>query len=213
MKELILDNLGLKISAILIAIFLWLFVTSQGQSEIFFEIPIEFKNIPVGLGIASDGKKTVQVTIRGQELMIKNIQPSDVRVYVDLDNAKAGKDTYYIAKDDVKLPYAAKVMNVQPSSLQIRLDETISKIVTIKPTISGLPEKGFAVNAIHVEPATISVEGLRSEIMKIRELRTEPMDITGLQETISQSLNIDTRGANIKPEFNKVKVTAIIVKQ
>jgi YbbR domain-containing protein len=213
MKELLLDNLGLKISAILIAIFLWLFVTSQGQSEIFFEIPIEFKNIPVGLGIASDGKKTVQVTIRGQELMIKNIRPSDARVYVDLGNAKAGKDTYYIDKDDIKLPYAAKVLNVQPSSLQIRLDETISKIVTIKPTISGLPEKGFSVNTIRVEPATLSVQGLRSEIMKIRELRTEPMDITGLRETTSQSLNIDTRGANIKPEFNKVKVTAIIVKQ
>lgn len=213
MKKLLLENLGLKISAILIAIFLWLFVTSQGQSEIFFEIPLEFKNIPVGLGIASDGKKTVQVTIRGQELMIKNIRPSDVRVYVDLSNAKAGKDTYYIAKDDVKLPYGVKVMNVQPSSLQIRLDETVSKTVTIKPTITGLPEKGFSVNAIRVEPATLSVQGLRSEIMKIRELRTEPMDITGLQETTSQSLNIDTQEANIKPELNKVKVTAIIVKQ
>lgn len=213
MKELILNNLGLKISAVLIAIFLWLFVTSQGQSEIFFEVPIEFKNIPIGLGIASNGKKNVQVTIRGQELMIKNTRPADVRVYVDLSNAKAGKDTYYIDENDIKLPYAAKVMNVQPSSLQIRMEEIAVKIVKITPTITGLPEEGYSVNAIRVEPSTLSIQGLRSEISRIRELRTEPMDLTGARETTSQSLNIDIQGANIKLEANKVTVTAIIGKK
>ncbi len=213
MKKLLLNNLALKISAILLAIFLWLFVTSRGQSEIFLEIPIEFKDIPVGLGIASNANKTVQVTIRGQEIMIKRIQPADVSVFVDLSNAHAGEKTYYISKQDVKLPYAAKVMNVQPSSLQIRLEEIAVKIVKIKPTITGLPEKGYSVNTIRVEPATLSIQGLRSEIMKIRELRTEPMDITGTKETTSQRLNIDTQGANIKPESNKVKVTAVIGKK
>lgn len=212
MKRILFDNLAMKISAILIAIFLWLFVTSGGQSEIFLEIPIEFKDIPVGLGIASNANKTVHVTIRGRELMIKRIQPADVSVFVDLSNAHAGERTYYISKQDVKLPYAAKVMNVQPSSLQLRLEEIAVKIVKIKPTITGLPEKGYSVNTIRVDPATLSIQGLGSEIMKIRELRTEPMDITGMRETTSQSLNIDTQGANIKPEYNKVKVTAIIGK-
>ena len=34
MKKLLTENLGLKISAVLISVFLWFFVTSRGQSEI-----------------------------------------------------------------------------------------------------------------------------------------------------------------------------------
>jgi YbbR domain-containing protein len=138
MKSRLLDNLGLKISAVLLAIFLWLFVTSRGLSELSFEIPIEFKNIPVGYGIASNINKTVQVTIRGQELMIKNIKSSDIRVMVNLSKAKEGEATYYITKEDIKLPYAAKVMNIQPSSLKLRLDEMVTKAVKIKPAVCRL---------------------------------------------------------------------------
>src|SRR3990172_1352110 len=102
MKKLFTENLGLKISAVLISVFLWFFVTSRGQSEISFEVPLEFKNIPADIGIVNTSVKTVSVTVRGHERPMKNLKASDVRVYVDLSKAKKGEEVFYVNKENIK---------------------------------------------------------------------------------------------------------------
>ena len=210
MKKLLFENLGLKISAVLIAVLLWLFVTSRGQSEMSLEIPVEFKDVPVGLGIASTSAKMVNVTIKGQERVMKNVRPTDVRVFIDLSKAKKGEGSFRISQDDIKLPYAMKVMNIEPTTLRVKLDETAAKPVTVNPVITGIPGKGFYVKAIEVEPKSIVIQGLKTEVRKIGEIRTETMDISGIGETVTQELNVDASGANIKLEKDRVRVTVVI---
>ena len=210
MKKLLFENLGLKISAVLISVLLWLFVTSRGQSEMSIEIPIEFKDVPVGLGISSTSAKAVNVAIKGQERIMKNIKPIDLRVFINLDKAKKGEGSYHISQDDVKLPYAMSVMNIEPSTVRVKLDETATKQVTVKPVITGTPGKGFYIKAVEAEPKSVVIQGLNTEVRKIGELRTETMDITGIEETTTQELNVDTSSANIKPEKDKVRVTVVI---
>jgi YbbR domain-containing protein len=206
MRKLLSENLGLKISAVLLSSLLWFFVTSRGQSEMSLEITPEFKNVPVALGIVNSSVKTVVVTIRGQERLMKNVKPSDVRVFVDLGKAKKGEGTYYLNTNDIKLPYAMTVTNVSPISLRIRLDETISKAVTVVPSITGAPERGFYVKSVVVEPRSVVIQGLKNEVRKTNELSTEALDISGLKETTTQELNIDTSGINVKTDVNAVKV-------
>jgi hypothetical protein len=69
-KNPLFENFGLKISAVLIAVFLWFFVTSRGQSEISLEAPIEFKDIPVDLGISSSSARPSRFD-QGQERFMK----------------------------------------------------------------------------------------------------------------------------------------------
>ncbi len=40
--------------------------------------------------------KMVSLTIKGQERLIRNIKPSDIRVYVDISKAKKGESIYYL---------------------------------------------------------------------------------------------------------------------
>ncbi len=209
MRKLLFENLGLKISAVLLSLILWFFVTSRGQSEMSVEIPVEFKNVPSELGIVSANVKTVNVTVKGQERLMKNIKTSDIRVFVDLDRAKKGEGTYYINKDDIKLPYAVSLMNITPSSLKIRLDETVTKNVTVKPSVTGVPEKGFYVSSVTVEPRNVIIYGLKSEIRKVNELRTEALDITGMKETATQEVKINT-AANVKMDIDMVKIKVVI---
>lgn len=210
MRTLVSENLGLKISAVLLSLLLWFFVTSRGQTEMSIEVNPEFKNVPAGLGIVNHTTRDVVVTIRGQERLMKSVKPSDVRVLVDLSKAKKGEGTYYINANDVRLPYAMTVTNVSPVSLKVMLDETISKTVKVTPVITGTPEEGYYVEAVVVEPRTVAIQGLKTETRKIKELRTEVMDISGLKETTTQELNIDTAGITVKPESNSVKVTVKI---
>jgi YbbR domain-containing protein len=210
MRRLLTENLGLKISAILIALFLWYFVTSRGQSEMSVEVPIEFRSVPAGLGIAGSSSKLAVVNIRGQERLMKNIKASNIRVMVDLSKAKKGEGTFYISKDEITLPYAMTVTTVTPSSFKVRMDETATKSVPVTPLITGVPERGYAVKTVEVEPRNIVVQGLKADVRKITELKTEALDITGLYESLSQNLEIDAAGANVTPEVTSVKVKVVI---
>ena len=207
MKKLFTENLGLKISAILISVFLWFFVTSRGQSEITLDVPPEFKNIPADTGIVSTSVKTVSVTVRGQERPMKNLKAPDVRVYVDLEKAKKGEGIFYINTADIKLPYALSVVSVTPLSVKIKLEETVAKTVPVTPILAGEPRDGFAVRAIKVEPKSVVIKGLKSEVRKLRVVKTEPLDITDANKTMTQELNIDTGGVNVTPVVDTVKVT------
>ena len=103
-RKLFLDNLGLKVLAVLLSIALWVFATSHGLSEVSLDVPLELKNIPSGLELVSHSAKVVSLSIRGQERLIRNIRPSDIRVSVDMSKAKKGESTYPINKKTIRLP-------------------------------------------------------------------------------------------------------------
>jgi len=206
MKKFFVENLGLKIAAILLSIVLWFFVTSRGQSEISIDVPLELKNMPQGLELVNHGTKTVNLNIKGQERFIKNVSASNVRVSLDLGKAKRGEGTYYINREDIKLPRSITVTNINPPSVRVTTEETSSKAVRVVPVIVGEPQKGFYLKSAGVLPEIIVIEGVRSEIAKVSALKTEPLDITGFDETVTQNLRIDINGRNIRTKIPDVRV-------
>ncbi|MEW6674430.1 MAG: CdaR family protein [Nitrospirota bacterium] len=212
MKKLLFENLGLKIVAVLLSIVLWFFVTSRGQSEMAMDVPLEFKNIPAGLEMVNQSVKVVSLNIKGQERLIKNIKQSDIRVYIDLSKAKKGEGIYYINKDNIKLPHAITVTNIIPSYVKAIIEETMTKTVKVRPVVVGSPKNGFYVKSIEAVPQVVIIEGVRSEVKKVNNIKTEPLDITGLNETFTQDLKLDITSMNIRTKTNDVKVKAVIVR-
>ncbi len=210
MKKFFFENIGLKIAAVLLSIALWVFVTSRGQSEMSVDVPLEFQNIPAGLEIVNHSVKTVSLTIKGQDRFIKNIKPADIRVSVDLGKARKGEDTFFIHGEDVKLPHAVTVTSIDPSSVKVLLEETITKTVKVVPLITGAPERGYYVKSVDVTPQTVIIEGTRSEIARIKNIRTEPLDITGLNETFTEDLKLDLTGKNVRSRINDITVKVVI---
>lgn len=210
MRKFFLENLGLKTAAILLSVVLWIFVTSRGQSEISVDVPIEFQNIPTGLEVVDHSVKMISLNIKGQERLIKNVKPSNIRVYIDLSKAKKGESNYYITRDDIKLPHAITVINISPSSVKVITEETIIKTVKVIPVITGDTERGYYVKSIEVVPQTVVLEGIRSEIRKVNTLKTEPLDITGVNETLIQELKLELTGRNIRARINDIKVKVVI---
>ncbi len=210
MKKLLFENLGFKIVSLLLAIVMWFFVTSRGQSEMSIDVPIEYKNVPQGLEIVNHSMKTVTLNIKGQERAIKNIKPSDIRVPLDLSKAKKGEGIYYVDRNDIRLPRSISIMNINPSSVRITTEETMKKTVRVLPLITGEPARGYSVKSVEVSPQSVTVEGVRSEILKTGSVRTEPFDISGYTDTVSQNLKLDLWGKNIRSKTTDVDVKVII---
>ncbi len=210
MKKLLTQNAGLKIASILIAIALWFFVTSRGQSEISIDVPLEFKNIPAGLEMVNHSVKIISLNIKGQERFIKNIKASDIRVPIDLSKAKKGESLYYIVREDINVPHAIAITNINPLSVKVKIDETVTKTVKVIPIIIGEPEKGHRVRFSTVEPQSVTIEGIETEVKKFNSVQTEPIDITGLNETLLQDVKLDLTGKNIRTNVNQIRVKIVI---
>lgn len=213
MRTLLFKNLGLKIVAIVFSIFLWLFATHRGLVEVVLDVPLEFKNIPPGLVLVNNNIKKVSISIKGQERLIRNVGPTDIRAFIDLSDAKKGEDIYLISKVNVKVPRWMTVTNIDPSSVKVVLEEVVSKIVRVRPVIVGNPEEGFYLKSITVDPQTVVIEGKSSDVKRISSIETEPFDITGLRKSYSQYLRINTTDQNIKTKVEEVMVSVVIVKR
>ena len=206
MKIKIFGNIGLKMLSVFLAMFLWFFVTYRGQSEISVDMPIEFKNAPKGLEILKQNIKTVSLNISGQERILKGLKAGDVRVIIDLSDAKKGETTYYIGKNNVAVHKSIKVLRVEPTSIRIVLDESISKTVPVKAHIIGVPETGYKIRSVVVSPSLVAVEGTKTEVSRISVLRTEPLEITGIDADIDQNVRLITGGKNIRTDISEVRV-------
>lgn len=206
MRRFFLDNLQLKIAAILLAVVLWLIVTSRGQTEIALNVPIEYINIPSGIEITKHMANSANVVIKGHESILKNIRRGDVRVAMDVSSAKKGENTFHIRKDDIRLPYTVSVTKIEPSSVKLVFEETVSKKVIIKPIIVGTPDTGYYVKQFELEPKDVVVEGANSEVRKIGYIKTESIDISGLTENSKLEVALDISGKNIRTNVDRVDV-------
>lgn len=205
-KKVFFGNLALKVSAVILAVILWIFVISKGQTEMSLNVPIEYSNIPAGLEIARHAAKSASVVIRTHESLSKTIRQENVQVFVDVSRAKKGEGIFSLKKDDVKLPYPATILKIDPATVKIVFEETVSKIVSIRPLVTGSPENGYYVRSIEINPKEAEIEGAKSEVRKIGFLRTEQIDITGFTEDFRQEVGLETPNGSIRSKVERVDV-------
>jgi YbbR domain-containing protein len=210
MDAAIRSTVGYRVLAVLMAIALWFFITYRGQTETTIEAVLEFKNMPAGLEMLKQNIRKVSVSIQGHEQILSHLKQEDLKVVVDLSNGKRGESSYYFDANDVRSSKNFKVLRLDPTFVRVTLDESKTIRITIQPVIVGTPRQGFAVKGITATPAALEVEGARSEVDRVGLLRTEPLDITGLDSDLTQSVRVDTNGRNIRLKSAEVSVKVTI---
>lgn len=210
MRRLFLENIFLKTAALFLAVLLWFFVSSRGQTETAMTVPIEYANVPEGIEIFRHGARTATIVIRGHETRLKGIRHGDVRVLLDVGKAREGEAVLQIRHDDVKLPRTATVAKVEPASVRLVFESTLRREVAVRPSVAGSPAPGYRVRAVEVSPEKVLIEGAQSEVRRVNSLKTEPVDITGADEDIRQSAELDLAGRNIRTRIDEVNVAVRI---
>lgn len=210
MRRVVFSNTGLRVLAVALGISMWFFVTYRGQSEMAMEAPIVFKNIPKGLEIQRESAKSVVLSLRGHERLLKNLRPASIGVVVDLSNAKKGEAAHYFDKGSITTPRTVDILRIEPNHVRVVLDESVAKVVPVKVPLIGAPEQGYRVAAVQVRPSSVTIEGAKSEVARIAVLRTEPVDLTGLESDINQSIRLNPNGRNIRMNISEVAVSIAI---
>jgi YbbR domain-containing protein len=204
----------LKVLSVLMAIALWMFVISRGQSEVAMEVPISYANVPKGLEVVKgESAGATSVGIRGHERFLKNLRTGDVRVVLDLSHVKKGRHLFGIKRKDVVLPAPLRLISISPSTVLVTVEEVVTKEVPVRASIIGLPPAGYSLRAVQVTPEEVTVSGVRSEVRKVKALETEPIDISAARETLVMKVSIDAGGLDVRPSASSVTVRIIIAEE
>jgi YbbR domain-containing protein len=207
-KHWITHNWLLKLISLILATMLWMTVSNEASSELGLEVPLEYRNIPSQLEVTGDMPNTVQVRLRGSSNVIRDITSRDVATTIDLSKMTTGEKVIALSPQNVRAPFGAEVIRVNPSSIRFSLERTIAKSVPVVPTIAGEPPQGYEIGKVQVNPGSIIVEGPESRLNKLASIATVPVRLDQRHGEINQIADLDVRDPQVRlPHPSSVNVT------
>jgi YbbR domain-containing protein len=190
-------NIGLKAAALGLGTLLWLTVSGH-QIERRLFVPVLYSNIPQPLALTGEEADSVSVYIRGEDNRVSALDEGDIRVVLNLDQARPGDNVVPLRPEDVVAPLGIQVLQVDPGSMSIRLERTGRMQVTVRPSVEGRPVPGTRVTAITVVPSNVTVEGPESLLRGSVSLVTPTISIGGRGSTFSQDVEVGVADALLR---------------
>ena len=201
-RDLFLKNLLLKLIALFFAIVLWINLSpfrSRNTLEVNYVLPLQLKNIPEDMVTMGKIENHIGVRLKGTQGLINDIDPSKLSVTLDLSKAKEGITFYKLNADNiVNLPPGVDVIRIDPNVVKIKMAKLVKKEIELKVLVRGKPAPGYTVKSISIDPARILVQGPRSAIRTIESIKKIPINIKGLDHSISKTVRITLPLYNVK---------------
>jgi diadenylate cyclase len=178
-QRIFVQNVGLKIVSLLLAIGLWLVVTHDPPAEVEMRIPIEFHNLPNTLEIDSANYTEAQVRVRGPERVIHRLQTGDVRADIDLANVRTGEQTFDLTARHVHVPQDLEVVQIIPGQFHLSFDKRASRVVDVRPRVTGNFASGMRVARVIADPSQVMITGPQRRVEAVDAATTDPVDVSG----------------------------------
>lgn len=206
-----MKNWGLKLFSLLIAILLSMFVSSEGNSSVLsFFVNVEIKNIPQHKTVVAPQSRQVQLSLRGPSFLVSRIAASPPTFKVRLPSDVDDRFIAQLKKADLGLPPDVAVVSIEPSELELQLDDVISKDVPVVIPKIGSVADGLKLDEIRVSPDSVKVTGPAKQLRLLRSLESEPLDLTGSNATFSRELVLRAVSPFIEFERTAVQVEGIV---
>jgi YbbR domain-containing protein len=121
-KRVFIQNLGLKVISVLLAIGLWFTVARSPVAEVEMHVPIVFQRVPEKLEIQSLNVAEAQIRVRGPERLVRRLRSTDVSAHVDLATVVPGSRTFDLTPDSVRVPEGLEVVQVNPAHVTVIME-------------------------------------------------------------------------------------------
>jgi YbbR domain-containing protein len=212
----ILQRKGLKFLALFLATATWLYIRETTSFEdVVSDVPVEVV-VPEGWAIQERSVNTVEVTFRGSQSDIRNLNKSQIRVQVDARGKEVQPQTIVqLDRSNVSAPRAVRAMFVDPSEISLTLDREADKTVPIKVDQLGQPPEGYDIESIVVTPPTVTLHGPERRLAGVESVRTAPIEMEGRIRSFQVNRALITPGENwqARMDIDRVRLEYTIVER
>ncbi len=200
----------LRFISLFLAILLWYFIGGEDAVDKTVMVPIEIINMPKDLIISNKFKKEIAVAVRGPRSLLLDMGKREITRQVDLSDATPGTRVINISNKSIPVSRGVKVLRVQPSSLILSLDKLIQKKFTITPVIVGHVAHDYLLKELRITPDVITITGPQTELSQVESLKTIPINIGGMTESVQKQIPLDLDPA-IVDLIGETSITADIL--
>jgi YbbR domain-containing protein len=193
LKNLIFNNFDIKILALIMAIILWFYVSSEYRSfvERYYEIEVEPINLNDNLSIKEIREK-VSVGIKGPQNIIENITPSKIVGTANLQNITGAGE--YLVEVNVVAPRNTEIIKIIPEEVRVIVEEIISNEYIVEYNLIGLPEKGYSLkDEPEIVPKEILIIAPTSIHEMIAQVRVD-IDISSINKDLDKEEKVIVYG-------------------
>lgn len=217
MKIRPLDNLWLKIFALIMGLLLWFHVATNKVYNHQLNLPVSEIMVKDDLSLIG-GKldsMTVVVSATGKQLLRTRWQAGGVRI--NASQFQAGRHNMTLGTGNTFLADGSNLVTLEeivfPTSLLLNIDFRLERSLRVVPDIIATPDDGYAVKTMSEPvPAEVTVIGPRSVVKGLNLVNTERKELTGLRNNISLTLPVLVPpGQDISIQPDSVQVTLEIV--
>lgn len=206
MKEKMLNNIGLKIVSVFVAIIFWGIIVNIYDPSV--KVTISGVNVQLlnekalsDMGYSyevEDGSK-IAVYVSGPRSLVSGISASDIIATVDLSTVNIYSDYVDIA---VKLQksgtaYAAVQVAPKTTAVKVSIENRATKTFEIAASVVNKPAAGFVVGDFQISPSTVTITGAQSLIDSIESVKTV-VDVNGAKEDLTKTCELEVYDRNGK---------------
>ena len=190
-----MKNLSLKLVSLLLACILWWYVSLPRREEVRERVmtaSLSLVGMPTFLVITGpDIPTSVAVRVRGRKSDLRALASQSLEASADLSRInKAGEVEITIRPQHINVPDEIEVVSIEPGKVRFRVEQVRQRAVPIRPYLEGGVPAGFIVGQATAEPPLALVSGPASQIMKLAEVTTERIIMTGRTETFVQNAGV-----------------------
>ncbi len=181
-------NPGYKLLAAGVALLLWGVSHGTNPIERGFDVGLTLQGVPEDLVVTGQSSDAVNIRVEGSRAALRSLSVADIEYVVDLSGAKAGVTRHEVDAESVERPRGAQIVSRSPASIDFTLEPRGTKAVTVREDLAGEPAEGFEVAAVQVTPRRVWITGPEREVRRLREVVTETVDLTGIDESFERDV-------------------------
>jgi YbbR domain-containing protein len=210
-RHALTHELPFKALSLVFAIMIWSWV--QTQQIVSQRTRAEVKwSIPEDATWVDPVPKSLVVTIKGPQGLVRNVKRRTLRYDIDLHDAEHGPLNIDFSNRAFKgIPEGVEVVQISPPGVDVELDHRMERTVRVVPAIVGDVASGFRLKDIKVSPDTATLIGPRSLIRAIAKIGTDVIDVTGLAVSTEFQLSLAPKSRTVRPKDEQVYTVSISI--
>ena len=211
LKEMLLNNLALKIIAVLVAILVWVIivnVSDPSQRVTVTGISVELQNEEVlsdkGYIYQVESGSNISIVAKGPQSVVENLKSSDFYAYADLSERSPDSDTakIYVSCTNEEIANKVDIVSQKYEYVQLAIDNKVDKDFPIQIDVVGIPESGYVVGEYSTSPTTLKVTGAENVISQIAYVEVS-YNVESMNADVSDSVKpvfYDAEGKVVKSD-------------
>lgn len=198
MKKKLLNNLGLKLLSVMMAVVLWFVVVMTNNpkdTKTFYDVPVKLVNVELlekegKVYEVLDGTDLVRVTVEMPRNRMSELTKEDIVAEADvskLTEINTVPITCFVINPELNI----SDIKCNRDAVRLSVEEEATKWLNVQCTPQGSVGEGYVVDGVDKSPTRIKIVGPKSAVDKVSSVVAE-VDVTNAISNVT---------VNVEPQF------------